>query len=56
MSKAYPRVIATDPNTLPKSLEFPIVEAKMMEKWESENTLKGETDILKHTRNKEKKD
>jgi valyl-tRNA synthetase len=38
MSKVYKSVAATDPNSLPKNLEFPVVEAKMLEKWANEKT------------------
>ena len=38
MPKSYPSVSATDPNSLPKNLEFPVVEARMLEKWTKEKT------------------
>ncbi len=38
MSKAYPSVQVTDPNSLPKTLEFPEMEARLLEKWTAEKT------------------
>ena len=38
MSKQFEKVAATDPNSLPKNLEFPVVESKFLEKWANEKT------------------
>jgi len=38
MSKQFDKVAATDPNSLPKTLEFPVMEAKMMETWAKNKT------------------
>jgi valyl-tRNA synthetase len=38
MAKQFEKVTAIDPQSLPKNLEFPVIESKFLEKWTSEKT------------------